>query len=106
MSPGGIMQSWFRTIIFAAAAGALAPAMIHAQATSWAPVEQILGRTAVPQSGDVMRFNFPRRDLHVMVGDVQVRPSFALGSWVAFKRMPDGQAMAMGDLVLTESEIN
>jgi hypothetical protein len=83
------------------------PTAIHAQAAaSWAPVEQILGRTAVPQAGGVMRFNFPRRDLRVMVGVVQVKPSFALGSWVAFKRMPNGQAMAMGDLVLTESEID
>ena len=83
-----------------------APVMARAQAASWAPVEQILGRKAVAQPSDVMRFNFPRRDLRVMVGNVQVKPSFALGSWVAFKRMPDGQAMAMGDLVLTESEIN
>ncbi len=77
-----------------------------AQAQSWAPVEQVLGRTAVAQAGGVMRFNFPRRDLRVMVGDVQVKPALALGSWVAFKRMPDGNAMAMGDLVLTETEIN
>lgn len=81
-------------------------ATCRAQATSWAPVEQILGRKAVPQAGDVMRFNFPRRDLRVMVGEVQVKPAFALGSWVAFKRLPNGRAMAMGDLVLTESEIN
>lgn len=83
------------------------PSLARAQAAaSWAPVEQILGRTAVAQAGDVMRFNFPRRDLRVMVGDVQVKPSFALGSWVAFKRLPNGQAMAMGDLVLTDAEIN
>jgi hypothetical protein len=100
------MRLWLRTIPLAFAASALAPTLIHAQAGSWVPVEQILGRTPVPQAGDVMRFNFPRRDLRVMVGDVQVKPSFALGSWVAFKRMPDGQAMAMGDLVLTEAEIN
>jgi hypothetical protein len=83
------------------------PMAAHAQSpASWAAVEQIFGRKAVPQSGDVMRFNFPRRDLRVMVGDVQVKPSLALGSWVAFKRMRDGRAMAMGDLVLTDSEIN
>jgi len=41
-----------------------------------------------------------------MVGEVQVKPSLALGSWVAFKRMADGQATAMGDLVLTDAEIN
>ena len=84
-----------------------APLVASAQgAPSWAPVEQILGRKAVPQAGDVMRFNFPRTDLHVTVAGVQIKPSFALGSWVAFKRMPDGNAMAMGDLVLLESEIN
>lgn len=83
------------------------PVVSYAQTeASWASVERMLGRKAVPQAGDVMRFNFPRRDLRVMVGDVHVKPSLALGSWVAFKRMPDGQVMAMGDLVLTESEIN
>jgi hypothetical protein len=83
------------------------PGVAGAQATpSWSAVEQAFGRTGVPQAGDVMRFNFPRRDLKVMVGDVAVRPSLALGSWVAFKRMANGQAMAMGDLVLTADEIN
>jgi hypothetical protein len=83
------------------------PRFVAAQAgTSWSAVEQAFGRTGVPQAGEVMRFNFPRRDLRVTVGDVTVRPSLALGSWVAFKRMADGQAMAMGDLVLTADEIN
>jgi hypothetical protein len=103
------MRMWFPVLRLALTVATLvgSPATIRAQApASWAPVEQILGRAAVPQASDVMRFNFPRRDLRVMVGDVQVKPSFALGSWVAFKRLPNGQAMAMGDLVLTESEIN
>jgi len=78
----------------------------RAQGASWAAVEQTLSRSGVPQAGDVMRFNFPRRDLRVTVEGVQIRPSLALGSWVAFKRMPDGSAMAMGDLVLTDDEIN
>ena len=84
----------------------LIPPALSAQAPSWAPVEQALGRTAAPQADGVVRFGFPRRDLRVLVGDVQVRPSLALGSWVAFKRMPDGRTMAMGDLVLTDAEIN
>lgn len=78
----------------------------HAQdAASWGPVEQALGRTGAPQPGGVMKFSFPRRDLHVTVGDVAVRPALALGGWVAFKQLPGGTAMAMGDLVLTEDEI-
>src|SRR5690242_19270907 len=102
-------MQWFRAASLILATGALeaSPALAGAQAqASWAPVEKILGRAAVPQAGDVMRFNFPRRDLRVMVGDVLVKPSLALGSWVAFKRMPNGDAMAMDDLVLTESEVN
>jgi hypothetical protein len=75
-------------------------------AQSWSLVEQALGRTGAAQPGDVYRFSFPRRDLRVMVGDVQVRPSLALGSWVAFKRVGGSHSMVMGDLVLTDDEIN
>jgi hypothetical protein len=76
-----------------------------AGAQSWTAVEQALGRTGAAQPGEVMRFSFPRRDLRVTVGDVQVRPALALGSWVAFKRV-GADAMVMGDLVLLDGEIN
>lgn len=83
------------------------PVTVRAQQdASWKDVEAAFGRTAVAQAGGVMRFNFPRRDLHVMVGDVTVKPSLALGSWIAMKRMTDGNVMAMGDLVLLDAEIN
>jgi hypothetical protein len=56
-------------------------------------------------SGDVHRYGFPRSDLHVTVDGVTLLPALALGGWLAFK--PDGDgAMVMGDLVLTEDEIN
>src|SRR6476660_5682406 len=97
-------RSSISALLFAAIVAS--PTQGRAQAGSWAAVEQTFSRKAVPQAGDVMRFNFPRRDLHVTVEGVQIRPSLALGSWVAFKRLPDGNAMAMGDLVLTDDEIN
>ncbi|MGG7379051.1 DUF1259 domain-containing protein, partial [Escherichia coli] len=51
-----------------------------------------------------MKFLMPRKDLHVTLDAVAIKPGFALGSWVAFKR--DGtHGMVMGDLVLTEDEI-
>src|SRR4051812_43225330 len=78
---------------------ALAPAI------DWKAVETAIGRPGVSQPGDVYRFNFPRGDLRVMVGDVQIRPALALGGWVAFKEVADG-AMIAGDLVLLESEVN
>jgi len=71
----------------------------------WGAVEGAIGRAGVTQPGGVHRFNFPRSDLRVMVGDVQLKPALALGGWVAFKEVPDG-AIATGDLVLTESEVS
>src|SRR5207247_7771499 len=56
-------------------------------------------------SGDVHRYGFPRSDLSVTLDGVTIRPALALGGWVAFKPAHGG-AMAMGDLVLLETEIN
>jgi uncharacterized protein DUF1259 len=71
--------------------------------SDWKPVEDALGR-AGPVSGDVIRFAMPRRDLHVTLDGVEIKPALALGSSAAFEK--DGNAaMVMGDLVLTEAEI-
>lgn len=70
----------------------------------WSAVDQAFGRKGAAQPGGVMKYSFPRSDLHVTVNDVQVKPSLALGSWVAFEDVGGGNAMAMGDLVLTEDE--
>jgi Domain of Unknown Function (DUF1259) len=75
-----------------------------AQGGDWSAVDQALGRKGALQPGDVMRYNFPRSDLKVTVGGVQLKPALALGGWTAFKKMA-GQAMMMGDLVLTEDEV-
>jgi hypothetical protein len=81
---------------------------LHAQQSTvqWGPVEEAFGRKGVPQAADVMRFNFPRSDLTVTVGGVTLKPSFALGSWVAFLPTGAGKAMAMGDLVLLDGEVS
>jgi len=47
----------------------------------------------------------PRTDLSVTLDSVMIKPALALGGWVAFKPAHGG-AMAMGDLVLLETEIN
>ena len=74
-------------------------------ATDWSAVDQALGRKGTAQPGNVMRYSFPRSDLQVTVSGVQLKPAFALGSWVAFKKAEGTNAVAMGDLVLTEQEI-
>lgn len=72
----------------------------------WTKVDAVFGATGKDLPGGVHRFGWPRRDLHVRVGDVEVAPALALGSWGAFiKTGTDGKAMAMGDLVLLETEL-
>jgi hypothetical protein len=70
----------------------------------WKPVEAALGRSGQMQPGDVFKFAMPRKDLKVMKDGVLVAPGLALGSWAAFKTMGN-ESMLMGDLVLTEDEI-
>jgi hypothetical protein len=73
-------------------------------ASDWSAVEQALGRKGASNPGDVIKFSFPRSDMSVSVAGVQLKPAFALGSWVAFEHASDG-AIAMGDLVLTQEEV-
>jgi hypothetical protein len=73
-------------------------------ATDWKAVGQALGKEGSMQPGDVYKVSLPRSDLQVTAGGVSVKPGLALGGWVAFKQMGN-QAMAMGDLVLTEDEV-
>jgi hypothetical protein len=73
-------------------------------AAEWKPVEAALGRGGQLLPGGVFKVGMPRSDLHVKVGSVEIKPALALGSWAAFKKTGDGTLM-MGDLVLTESEV-
>jgi hypothetical protein len=70
-----------------------------------AAIDRAIGRSGQAQAGDVYRVSFPRTDLHVTLGDVTLKPGFALGTWAAFKA-EGSRAVVHGDLVLLESEIN
>src|ERR1700681_689343 len=70
----------------------------------WDAVAQALGKSGAEMAGGVYRVGMPRTDLQVTLDGVSLKPTFALGSWVAFKPMGH-EAMVMGDLVLTEDEI-
>jgi len=70
----------------------------------WKAVESALGRSGQMQPGGVFKFSMPRKDLTVTKDGVKIAPGLALGSWAAFKQ-EDSHAMVMGDLVLTEDEV-
>jgi len=68
-----------------------------------AGIERAIGK-AGEAKGDMYKVSLPRTDLQVTVDHVQVKPGFALGSWIAFKPAAHG-AVAHGDLVLVEQEV-
>ncbi len=88
-------------LIVACASSTIAPQ----QCADWKDVETALGKAGSVQPGNVYKVGFPRSDLDVRIDDVQLKPGLALGSWAAFLQLPQ-HAMVMGDLVLTESEVN
>ena len=111
MSRGmGIMVTPLATSLAALTVCAGAPLLAQQKPAgspaAWASTEHALGRKGAILPGGVIKFAFPRSDLSVSIGGVTLKPALALGGWVAFKAMGKGRAMAMGDLVLTEDEVN
>jgi hypothetical protein len=75
-------------------------------AQPWETIDDVLGLTGKSLPGDAHKYSWPRTDLKVTVGGVQVEPSLALGSWAGFIQTgTSGRVMAMGDLMLLSSEV-
>src|SRR5215216_2902456 len=55
---------------------------------------------------NVLKVNIPRNDLKVTVDGVATPTPFGFGGWVAFTKGTGGMDVMMGDLVLTEAEVN
>lgn len=82
---------------------ALSASATQAQTSiDWTDVAGALGKPGTVQPGEVYKVGFPRGDLHVTVGGVQVKPALALGSWVPFGQ----KAAVTGDFVLIGSEVD
>jgi len=99
------VRTVLKGIVFLCLVGAGAtPALAQQQpAAVWDSVGRILGTPATSAAGYI-RFNLPRRDLTVHIGDVTVAPALALGTWAGFSGAPSDATM-MGDLVLTAAEV-
>lgn len=66
-------------------------------------IDQAIGKSG-EMKDDVYKVSLPRKDLSVSVDGIQLKPGFALGSWIAFKQAGH-DAVLDGDLVLTEPEV-
>lgn len=83
---------------------ASAPALgAQAGSTTWDSVAAIL-RTPTTVTDGYRRYNLPRRDITLRIGDLTVSPSLGLGTWAGFGGTPEDATM-MGDLVVLGSEL-
>jgi hypothetical protein len=90
------MAGWSGLVLCLSAAGA---------DFEWSKVDQAIGKKGSDLPGGVHKYGLPRSDLHVTVDGVAIKPTLALGSWIAF--VPQGSgATFMGDLVLTDTELS
>jgi len=73
-----------------------------------AEYQQVL--TALGKQGDykanVLKVNIPRNDVSVTVANVKTPTPFGFGGWVAMTKGTGGMNVMMGDLVLTQDEVN
>ena len=73
-----------------------------------AEYQQVL--TTLGKQGDfkanVLKVNIPRNDVSVTVKGVKTPTPFGFGGWVAMTKGTGGMEVMMGDLVLTQDEVN
>src|SRR4051812_45557616 len=88
-------------VVSMSAAGAVAQEM----PTEYQQVLTTLGRQG-DYKANVLKVNIPRSDLNVTVANVKTPTPFGFGGWVAMTRGTGGMDVMMGDLVLTQEEVN
>src|SRR5437016_10395129 len=91
---------------FTVAAGLIAGLSVSAFAAdeNWARVGEALGKPGTELPGGIYKVGLPRSDIKASLDGVELKPGFALGSWLAFTKA-GSEAMVMGDLVLTMPEV-
>lgn len=105
-SPGSIAAGFLFVAGFTLLSfGQAKPVPKTAVAEEWKSLEKVFGFPGDVLPGDVIRFNMPRKDLHVTVAGTEIKPGLALGAWAAFHPVGGHDAMVMGDLVLTDNEV-
>jgi hypothetical protein len=88
------------------ATGPAAPAALSGDIPAdYKAVLDALGKTGDFKDG-VLKVNIPRSDLNVTVDGVATPTPFGFGGWVALEKGTGGMDVMMGDLVLTEAEVN
>src|SRR5437867_5593618 len=95
---------------FFAMCAALSVCGLSAAQAQEVPAEYQHVLTALGKQGDykasVLKVNIPRSDVSVTVANVKTPTPFGFGGWVAMTKGTGGTDVMMGDLVLTQDEVN
>ena len=96
-------------LLIVAVLSSLSGTLTYAQAPAMpAEYQQVL--TTLNKQGDyaanVLKVNIPRSDLSMTVANVKTPTPFGFGGWVAMTKGAGGMDVLMGDLVLTQDEVN
>ena len=83
----------------------VSPAAAQTIPDEYQPVVQTLGKPADFKDA-VLKVSIPRDDLPMTVSGRALPTSFGFSGWVAFTKGEDDLVVMMGDLVLTEGEVN
>ena len=97
-----------RSFIFLAVLGCVAstaPLLAQDMPADYQQVLSTLGRQG-DFKASVLKVNVPRNDLSVTVAGVKTPTPFGFGGWVAFTKGANAEDVMMGDLVLTQDEVN
>jgi protein-tyrosine-phosphatase len=90
--------------------GGLALSMAGMASAQAVPAEYTTVLTTLGKTGDfkdgVLKVNIPRNDLRVTIGQRPAPTPFGFGGWIALTKGEGGHQVLMGDLVLTEEEVN
>ncbi len=88
--------------------GLFFPTFLYAQENTelYNRIEELTGaKGKYNEQEGVFKVSFPRSDLDVQASGVKITPPMGLTVWAAFKLMED-HTMMMGDMVLTEDQVN
>lgn len=97
----------FKILIIAYALLVQTPVAIAAAPGGLNPdvISKAMDAPATVKPDGVVRVGWQRDDVPVMVDGARLPTPAGLGSWAAFKAVPDGGVMLMGDTVVFEDEI-